>query len=122
MAWGTIAPRQQVVAIRPSWYCSISFFIGIYKIIDMGTGLNAQIIATSTYWRFEFMSGLILFAIIMPLNWQLTRYLGLIGPPISSLVAFTVYNAIRYFFLWNKFKMQPFTWKTLLTVTNKNKS
>ncbi|HEU0112038.1 MAG TPA: lipopolysaccharide biosynthesis protein [Flavisolibacter sp.] len=94
----------------------VFFFIGIYKIIDMGTGLNAQIIATSTYWRFEFMSGLILFAIIMPLNWQLTRYLGLIGPPISSLVAFTVYNAIRYFFLWNKFKMQPFTWKTLFTI------
>ena len=30
-----------------------SFLLGITMIIDMGTGVNAQIIATSTYWKFE---------------------------------------------------------------------
>ncbi|MES2882577.1 MAG: lipopolysaccharide biosynthesis protein [Bacteroidota bacterium] len=92
------------------------FFIGLTRIIDMGTGVNAQIIATSTDWRFEFLSGMILLAIALPLNWQLTRELGLIGPAISNLIAFTIYNAIRYVFLWKKFRMQPFTIRTLYTV------
>jgi O-antigen/teichoic acid export membrane protein len=91
----------------------IFFWIGINRIIDMGTGVSSQIINTSTYWRFEFITGLILLGLALPLNWQLTRYLGLIGPAIATLIAYTVYNFIRYMFLWRKFNMQPFTWNTL---------
>jgi O-antigen/teichoic acid export membrane protein len=94
----------------------IFFFLGLTKIVDMGTGVNSQIIGTSIHWRFEFISGLILLALMLPLTWQLARYMGPVGPAISNLVAFTIYNAMRYFFLWNKFKMQPFTWKTLQTL------
>ena len=77
---------------------------------------NSLIIGTSTFWRFEFTSGLILLTLMLPLNWQLTRYLGILGPAISNLVSFSIYNLVRYLFLWNKFKMQPFTWKSLYTV------
>jgi hypothetical protein len=94
----------------------VFFYIGIAKIIDMGTGVNAQIIATSTFWRFEFTSGLILLALTFPLNYELTRYLGVTGPAISNLIAFTVYNAVRCAFLWRKFKMQPFTIKSFYTL------
>jgi O-antigen/teichoic acid export membrane protein len=31
----------------------VFFFIGLMRIIDMGTGVNSQIIATSTLWKFE---------------------------------------------------------------------
>lgn len=92
------------------------FFLGLTRIIDMGTGVNSQIIGTSTFWRFEFTSGLILLALILPLNWQLTRYLGILGPAIANLIAFTIYNMIRYLFLWNKFRMQPFTLRSLYTL------
>jgi O-antigen/teichoic acid export membrane protein len=94
----------------------VFFFIGIAKIIDMGTGLNSQIIGTSTFWRFEFMSGVILLGLTLPLNWQLTRMYGVIGPAYSNLLSFTVFNIIRYWFLLKKFKMQPFTVKSLYTV------
>lgn len=91
----------------------VFFFLGLTKIIDMGTGVNAQIIATSSFWKFDFKSGMILLLISLPLNWQLTRYYGVMGPAISNLVAFTVYNGIRYVFLYRKFRMQPFNEKTL---------
>lgn len=94
----------------------VFFYIGIAKIIDMGTGLNSQIIGTSTYWRFEFISGVILLAITLPLNWQLTRYYGVIGPAFSNLISFTIYNLIRYIFLYRKFKMQPFTIRSFYTL------
>ena len=46
----------------------VFFYIGIMRILDMGTGLNAQIISTSTYWRFEFFTGLILLSLALPLT------------------------------------------------------
>jgi O-antigen/teichoic acid export membrane protein len=95
----------------------IFFFIGLMRIVDMGTGVNAQIIGTSTSWKFDFFTGLILLAITLPLNYILTKYyFGVIGPAIANLFSFTVYNAIRFWFLKKKFKLQPFTAKTLYTI------
>ncbi|HEU4471132.1 MAG TPA: polysaccharide biosynthesis C-terminal domain-containing protein [Flavisolibacter sp.] len=105
--------RIQGDFIAAKW---VFFFIGLYRIIDMGTGLNAQIIGTSNFWRFEFISGLLLLGLSLPLNWALTRQLGIIGPAVSNLIAFTVYNLVRYIFLWRKFRMQPFTSKSLYTL------
>lgn len=91
----------------------IFLFIGVTKIIDMGTGVNAQIIGTSIYWKVEFISGMILLALTLPLNYYLTVHLKEIGPAIANLFAITVYNSIRYFFLLRKFNMQPFTSKSV---------
>lgn len=94
----------------------ILWYIGIMRILDMGTGLNAQIIGTSTFWRFEFFTGIILLAMALPLNYILTKQMGAIGPAISNLIAFTIYNVIRCTFLYKKFGMQPFTWKSGITL------
>jgi len=94
----------------------VFLFIGLMRILDMGTGLNSQIIGTSTFWRFEFFTGIVLLAMALPLNYYLTKSLGVIGPAISNLIAFTVYNTIRCVFLYRKFKMQPFTINSLYTV------
>jgi O-antigen/teichoic acid export membrane protein len=94
----------------------VFFYIGLSKIIDMGTGLNSQIIITSNFWRFEFISGVILLTLTLPLNWQLTRLYGVAGPAFSNLVTFSIYNLIRYVFLLRRFKMQPFTYKSVYTI------
>lgn len=94
----------------------VFLFIGLMRILDMGTGVNAQIISTSVYWRFEFFTGIILLSLALPLNYFLTKTLGVVGPAISNLIAFTVYNTIRYFYLWKKLKMQPFNLNTVYTI------
>jgi O-antigen/teichoic acid export membrane protein len=94
----------------------VFLFIGLMRILDMGTGLNAQIIATSIYWKFEFFTGIILLAMALPLNYFLTKSLGIVGPAISNLIAFTIYNIIRCIFLWKKVKMQPFSIKSAYTI------
>ena len=108
----------QTFSLKESYLYALPvfFFIGTMRILDMGTGLNAQIISTSTYWRFEFFTGLILLSLALPLNYFLTKNYGVIGPAISNLIAFTIYNFIRCYFLWKKVKMQPFTSKTFLTI------
>jgi O-antigen/teichoic acid export membrane protein len=98
----------------------VFLFLGSNCVIDMGTGLNAQIIATSTFWRFDFFTGVVLLGISLPLTYILTKTMGVTGPAIATLFSFTIYNLIRYIFLLKKFGMQPFNAKTvyaLLLVT-----
>lgn len=94
----------------------VFLFIGLMRIIDMGTGLNSQIIATSNYWKFEFFTGIILLSLTLPLNYVLTKSIGIPGTAIANLIALTIYNSIRYGFLLKKFKMQPFNAKTVYTL------
>jgi len=94
----------------------VFLFLGLWRILDMGTGLNSQIIGTSTRWRFEFITGIILLAITLPLNYILAKKMGVVGPAVATFVSYIIYNAIRYIFLLRKFNMQPFSIKTLLTL------
>ncbi len=91
----------------------VFILLGMVTIIELGTGVNGQIIGTSSFFRFELWTSILLTALIIPLSYFLTVKYDLIGPAIANLVSFTIYNAVRYFFLLNKFNMQPFSQKTL---------
>ena len=90
----------------------VFFVLGIMTVIEMGTGVNGQIIGTSSHWRFELWTSLLLTALIIPLSYWLTIRYGLIGPAVANLISFSVYNIVRYVFLWKKFALQPFSVKT----------
>lgn len=94
----------------------VFFLLGLNKIVDMGTGVNAQIIATSNYWRFELTSGIILIIMFLPLTYFFAKSYGIIGPAIASLASITIYNLIRIIFLWRKFKLFPFTIQSVYTI------
>ncbi len=87
----------------------IFFFLGMARIIDLGTGVNSQIIGTSVFWRFELVSGIVLFLLITPLSYILVKHLGINGAGLSNIISFTVYNIIRIIFLQRKFNMHPFS-------------
>lgn len=92
---------------------NVFLILGMVTIIEMGTGVNGQIIATSTYWRFELWTSLLLTVLIIPLSYVLTVKYGIIGPAIANLVSFSIYNLVRFWFLYKKFNLQPFSIKTL---------
>jgi len=94
----------------------VVFILGIKFIIDMGTGVNQYIIGTSTYWRFEFLCGILLLSLAIPLNIILVKRMGIVGAAYSNLIAFSVYNFIRLYFLWAKFKLFPFSQLTLMVI------
>ena len=94
----------------------VVILLGLAKVVDMGTGVNAQVIATSTYWRFEMISGVILLVIMMPLSYFMTKELDIVGAGLANLVSITIYNGIRIIFLWKKFRLFPFTIQSLYTV------
>src|SRR6185503_2227045 len=104
--------------LQPDYKIVLNVFLlmGLMRIIDMGTGVSGQIISTSTFWRFDFITGLVLLIAMLPLTWILTKKLELIGPAVANLISFFIYNLIRYLFLLRRFNMQPFTIKSLLAI------
>ena len=116
--WLNISQGIQILHIKNEYAdgLSVMFILGMVRIIDAGTGLNALVINTSTFWRCDFYSGIILLAFRLPLTYLLIKNYGIIGSAFAELFAYSVYNFIRFEFLRRKFGMQPFNGKTVLSI------
>jgi len=103
------------LGINPAFLSGFAVFIilGLTRIIDMGTGINSQIIITSPRWRFEFISGIALLLCILPLSYYMTKSYGIVGTAIAQLLSIAMYNCLRVLFLWYNFKLQPFSIETI---------
>ena len=116
--WLNLSEAFTVLNIQAEYKAGIYvvFVLGIARLIDAGTGVNNIIIGTSVYWKFDFISGIVLLALRIPVTYYLIVHYGIIGSAFAELFAYTIYNAIRYEFLRRKFNMQPFNKKTLYSL------
>ena len=108
-----------VVKFLPAEYGVIAIPVCILiigRLINLGTGVNAQLIQLSKFWKFDFASTLIYSVIGIPLNFLLIRRWGMEGAAIANVIAMIVYNGVRFIFLYAKFRLQPFTPKTLWVI------
>lgn len=94
----------------------IVIVMGIARVIDLGTGINSQIIGTSNFWRFDFFTNVFYTLLSIPLNFFLIKKYGIVGLAYANLIALTLYNVVRFIFLLAKFKLQPYTIKSLQTI------
>lgn len=95
---------------------TVLLLLGFKTIIELGTGVNTQIIGTSRYWRIDFLTNMVLIFILIPLNYVLVKRYGINGSALATLIAYLIFNLIRFIFIWVKFGMQPFTWRTLAAI------
>lgn len=118
LIWLNFADAILTAGIKADYLAAapVFFILGLSVIIDMGTGVNAQIIITSTFWRFELISGILLLSLILPLTYFFTIAFGITGPAWATLLSMTLYNGIRVLFLWKKFRLFPFTPATAWTL------
>lgn len=90
--------------------------IGIANLIDLATGLNYDILVNSKLWKLHFYLSIALVAIFLPVTYVLVVHYGIMGSAYGILISLFIYNLFRCFLMWWKFKMQPFSLKTLLIV------
>jgi len=83
------------------------------KYVDMFFGFNGYIILQSPYYRFEVWSGLVLLAISIGLNVLLIIPYGINGTAVAAILGFLVYNLMRFWYVWKKFRIIPFTIDTV---------
>lgn len=97
-------------------YAGIYFIIlvlGISKLIDLGSGLNAQILLSSKYWKIDFYTQLVLVGLMLALNYYLIKRFSIMGSAYATLISFLIYNSLRFYYIKRLFKLQPFTMKNL---------
>lgn len=118
MIWLNLESAYKILGLNPLYWEGryIILFYGVSRIIELGAGVNGQIIGTSNMWRFDFVSNLILIALSIPLTYLFIKHLGITGPGISQLITIFLFTLIRYSFLARMYQLQPFTMKTLYVV------
>lgn len=91
----------------------IILLLAIVKLFDNMLGNNNSILFNSNYYRLVLVFGVVLSIIAFVFNLILIPAYGILGAAIASFLAFAVYNISKLLIVLNKFKMQPFTLKTL---------
>jgi O-antigen/teichoic acid export membrane protein len=116
--WLSLSDMMHAFNFNKSYLAAMPavFLLGLARIIECGTGINGQIIATSRHWKYEVVAGMILLAVMMPLDYLLIRKYNFIGAAYANLISLLVYNIFRTIVMKVKFNMLPFSRKTLYAV------
>jgi len=95
---------------------TILFILGISKILDLGTGLNTQILLLSKYWRIDFFTNVLFVVLSIPLNYFLIREYGIVGSAFANLIALFIFNFVRLLFIKKLFNLLPFSKSNLIAL------
>jgi O-antigen/teichoic acid export membrane protein len=101
-----------LLSLMPAEYSiarNVILFMGLGYLIDLATGANGVIIATSKYYRFDTWFMLVLVVFTLVTNITLIPIYGITGAGIASCLTFGIFNAARLVFIYLKFHIQPFT-------------
>lgn len=90
--------------------------LGISKLIDLGTGLNSQILQLSKHWKIDLYTNMLFVALSIILNYLLTKKYGIIGTAYGGLTAIVVFNFTRFIYIKKIYKLQPFSKENPLTL------
>lgn len=92
---------------------SVVLIISLAKLYDALLGNNNAILFNSDYYRMVLFFGIILIIAMIFLNILFIPLYGINGAAIATFLAIFLYNSIKLFFVYKKFKMLPFSVNTL---------
>lgn len=89
----------------------VVWILGIAMLFDLATGFNGHIISLSKYYRFNIVVMLFLAITTITLNYLfLTKtQFGIIGIAMATAISLTLFNLIKIYFNYWKFKVFPLT-------------
>ncbi|NBB22406.1 oligosaccharide flippase family protein [Runella sp. CRIBMP] len=107
-----IIPKSEVYE-QGKW---VVLFVGLGRVIDMATGLNSEILIGSKYYRYDLAFYIFQTVLLVIANALLIPIYGYNGAALAMLVSLTLYNAIKFWFIYSRFGLQPFTPATIKAV------
>lgn len=93
----------------------IFLLLGMAKLIDMITSVNAHIIGYSSFYRYNLLFLLVLATMNLVLNISFISAYGIVGAALATSISILFYNLIKLIFIWIRFSMQPFSLDNLKT-------
>jgi len=91
----------------------VIFFIALARLIDMALGVNGEIILQSSYYRFNLYLAMGLALLLALTNMIFIPLMGITGAALATTISILLWNITRFLFLYQKFKIQPFSLKFL---------
>lgn len=92
---------------------SIVILIGIVKLYENLLGNNNSILFNSDYYRLVLAIGVVIAILAVVLNVWLIPEFGIYGASYATFIAFFLYNSVKLYVVWWKFKMHPFSMRTI---------
>lgn len=110
VGWACIQP---VLTFLPQYTegLYVFFFIGLAQLIDMMTGVNLEIIATSSKYKYNTYFNIILAIISVVTNFYFITEWGIVGAAVASALSIFIINVLKWYFLKKSFNLQPFNGK-----------
>ncbi|NNE33601.1 MAG: lipopolysaccharide biosynthesis protein [Rhodothermales bacterium] len=94
----------------------VFFFIGLGQLIDMMTGVNMEIIASSDRYRMNTVFNVVLAVLVVVFNLILIPRYGIVGSAMASCAAMVAVNAARWLYLYLRVGLQPFGRNTVVAL------
>jgi O-antigen/teichoic acid export membrane protein len=94
----------------------VVYLLGISKFLDASLGINNAIINNSPYYAYVLGFGVILAILTVLFNMWLLPIYGIVGAAYASLFALFIYNVLKLVLVMINYKMQPYSYKTILVV------
>ena len=94
----------------------VFLFIGIAKMIDMTAGLNAAIIRTSEWYRFDLYATLLLVVLTIVTNLIFIPIFGITGAAVATAISVFIHNAAYAIYVQVRMGIHPFSKNNLMGI------
>lgn len=91
----------------------VVIIIGLSKLVNMGFGVNSEIIISSKHYKSNIYFVLILAALTIGLNVLLIPEFGLIGAALATFASIFLFNLIKMIYIYYRLQFQPFSIHTI---------
>lgn len=108
---GIVVNRHSIFAILPDEYKQgqwVLVFIGISGLIEMMGGVSAIIIQTSSKYKVYTIHAFFYFLATIGFTYFFIQLWGITGASIAAAAAKLVFTYVRFQYLYNQYKMQPY--------------
>jgi len=91
-------------------------FTGIANLVQMLGGVSSAIIGFSNHYRYNTLLSVIQLVVLIAVNLIALPKWGITGAAVANLAAIVVLNVLKFLFLKQRFKIQPYSFKHVLIV------
>ena len=116
LLWSSIDGIYQLIPGEFSLGKWVVFYIGISRLLILGTGISGPIIIYSKYYRINLVFNLFLVGLTIFSNYILINKYGMTGAAIATAITFLTYNILKVVYIQYRFKMQPLTAETIKSI------
>ena len=82
----------------------------------MMMGANGLIISYGKYYKWNFLFIIIMGVLTVTTNIYMIPKIGFVGAAIASLISLSLFNIIKFLFVYHKYRIQPFGLGTIWTI------